>query len=401
MIFNRYLAHPSPDWNIYDFISSVFKTFFNDPINDLKNAIIMSTGSPNVLVTNLGRTALIVGLKALGLKDNSGVILPTVICKTVLDSVLRAGLRPILVDINTDLHMHPYLLPTHETVDAAVIIVPHLYGMSAPISGITEWARLNNIYVVDDAAQSAGIKLNGRYTGTFGDFGILSFGPFKSLSCPRGGALLCANYEFFKRAGDISLSIEPHMEAFRRMISCYLKGHARPIYLGCKDLMKNLLWNYRNPDTTPKGSNFQGYVDDLSYLNLLEAGLVHNAYLKLSDIISRRRLTAHNVYDALRVFDAFEFVGPGDAPYIKIPIRILGRLTASETVSRLRNLRIEAERIYPPLHYLDSFKNKNNYFPNADKCWQNIFLLPNPTRCPSFALKRYKSAFEILSRAGA
>lgn len=61
-----------------------------------------------------------------------------------------------------------------------VIIAVHLFGQSCDMHPILELARKNDLYVIEDNAQSLGAEYTfpdgtSRKTGTIGDIGALSF----------------------------------------------------------------------------------------------------------------------------------------------------------------------------------------------------------------------------------
>jgi dTDP-4-amino-4,6-dideoxygalactose transaminase len=57
------------------------------------------------MVTNLGRTVITAGLNAIGLQKPSDVILSTLVCPTVIEAVIHSGFRPVLVDVEDNLHV--------------------------------------------------------------------------------------------------------------------------------------------------------------------------------------------------------------------------------------------------------------------------------------------------------
>jgi len=75
----------------------------------------------------------------------------------------------------------------------AVLIV-HLYGLSADIDKIVEICDRYNVPLIEDAAESLGTLYKGKYTGTFGKFGIYSFNGNKIITT-SGGGMLVANDE--------------------------------------------------------------------------------------------------------------------------------------------------------------------------------------------------------------
>ena len=79
------------------------------------------------------------------------------------------------------------------------IIVVNLYGMPAKMLDIMKLSEKYDIPVIEDAAESLGSKINGKMTGCFGDYGILSFNGNKIITTSGGGALLSKDNEKIKR----------------------------------------------------------------------------------------------------------------------------------------------------------------------------------------------------------
>ena len=351
-------------------------------------------GSSHVMVTNLGRTALTLGLKAIGLGNGAGVILPTVICPTVIRAVLQADCRPILVDVERNLHLSVRILDSCQE-KAHAVIVPHLYGLSAPILEIREWSKKAGLYLIDDAAQAVGISIDGKYLGTFGDFGILSFGPFKGLSTPRGGALISENVDIIASAKENVLQRESYHWAFRRILGGFIKFHLRSYYLRMNNLNHK---KFRATSSSIQLSQIQTNNEMLQLSNL-EANLVQSVLGRCTSIVAKRQKTAHEICKMLRTFNRSEFVGQENAPYVKIPIRLHGGLTAEEAVRRFRTMRIEAEQIYRPLYLYKEYQDyASNPLLTAKENSEKIFLIPNLITKEGFGINRLSQAFEALNK---
>jgi dTDP-4-amino-4,6-dideoxygalactose transaminase len=390
----RYLALPPPDWNLIDLLYSFFHLATkNNSTEDLESTIKRFLGTSYVMVTNLGRTALTLGLKAISLEKGAGVILPTVICPTVIRAVLQAECRPILVDVERNLHVSVRILDSCQE-KARAVIVPHLYGLSAPIQEVREWAKKAGLYLIDDAAQAAGISIDGKYSGTFGDFGILSFGPFKSLSTPRGGALISENGDIIASAKEHVLQPESVYWAIRRILGGFIKFHLRSYYLRIKDLNHKKI-----KGTSSSRELYQPEItNEMFQLSHLEAKLIESVLGRSASILANRQKTAYETWEVLKIFDKFEMVREGNAPYIKIPIRLHGGLTAEEAVRRFRSMQIEAEQIYPPLHFYKEYEGyASNPLPKAEESWRKIFLIPNVVTKGKFGINRLAQAFEVLN----
>jgi dTDP-4-amino-4,6-dideoxygalactose transaminase len=79
--------------------------------------------------------------------------------------------------------------------NAKAVIVVHLYGMSANMDPIIALCKKYKVILIEDAAESLGTAYKGKYTGTFGDYGILSFNGNKIITTSGGGMLLSNNEE--------------------------------------------------------------------------------------------------------------------------------------------------------------------------------------------------------------
>jgi len=76
-----------------------------------------------------------------------------------------------------------------------VVVVVHLYGLMAPMADIMELASQNSFLVVEDCAQAVGADINGRKSGTFGDFACFSFHGAKNMSTLGEGGMLVVKSE--------------------------------------------------------------------------------------------------------------------------------------------------------------------------------------------------------------
>ena len=74
-----------------------------------------------------------------------------------------------------------------------VLVVPHLYGFGADMPSIMSLARKHKLLVVEDAAQAAGVKINGQMVGTFGDLAVYSFHSHKNVTTFGEGGMLVVN----------------------------------------------------------------------------------------------------------------------------------------------------------------------------------------------------------------
>ena len=161
----------------------------------LETGIAARFGVPHAEVTSTGRAAMTRVLQALrgigGDAARDEVIVPSYTCFSVGASIVKAGLRPRIVDIAPDtLDYDPDELEACATDRVLAIVATNLYGLPNDLPRLSAFARARGLFLVDDAAQAMGAEVGGRYSGTWGDAGILSFDKGKNVSAIDGGVIL-------------------------------------------------------------------------------------------------------------------------------------------------------------------------------------------------------------------
>lgn len=143
---------------------------------------------------NSGRSALLFYLQFL-FRERGGLVvaLQSFNCHVVLDAVIQAGHKPLLLDVE----LVSYSIPV-ENVQAVqdmidVVIVTHYQGIPCrDYLPITELCRKKNIIIIEDQAQTYGSSIDGVEVGTLGDASINSFAFDKPFSSMYGGMLSLA-----------------------------------------------------------------------------------------------------------------------------------------------------------------------------------------------------------------
>lgn len=129
-----------------------------------------------------GLDALHLCLRALDIKEGDEVIVPSNTYIATLLACSFVGATPILVepDINT-YNIDPEKIRAAITPKTKAIMPVHLYGQACEMDKIMEIAKTNNLYVIEDNAQSQGATFRGQKTGSFGVANGTSFYPGKNL----------------------------------------------------------------------------------------------------------------------------------------------------------------------------------------------------------------------------
>lgn len=147
-----------------------------------------------------GTAALILALKALGISSGDEVVLPTYVCRSVLEAVLSVNAKPMICDVNE------YGVLSKETVssvfgkDTKAIIGVHIFGNLCDIASLKNFG----VPIIEDACHAFGSLSPSGMAGTAGDVGIFSFHATKCLTTGEGGILVTGDAGLAQRARGIA-----------------------------------------------------------------------------------------------------------------------------------------------------------------------------------------------------
>lgn len=138
-------------------------------------------GVPYVKAVSSGTSALVLALKSLDLPEKSNVLITANSGGYARIAAEMANLNSVYVDVGLEglLTLRDLENVTAENVRA--LIVTHLYGQMAEIEEIHAFCGRNQIYLVEDCAQSLGANRNQKFAGSWGDVSAFSFYPTKNL----------------------------------------------------------------------------------------------------------------------------------------------------------------------------------------------------------------------------
>jgi len=140
---------------------------------------------------NSGTDALILALKAIGIRPGDEVITVPNSFISSAGCIALLGARPVFVDVRDDYNIDPTLIEQAITPRTRAIIPVHFTGRPADMNPILEVVRLHRLHVIEDCAQAVIAEYNGKRVGSFGTVGCFSLHPLKTLNaCGDGGVLV-------------------------------------------------------------------------------------------------------------------------------------------------------------------------------------------------------------------
>ena len=173
--------------------------FINGPqVDEFASKLGRFLGVKHIITVANGTDALQIALQALEIPKNSEIIIPSFTYVSTAEVAAHLGYKIRFVEVDKNFFTAiPRSIERVINSNTKAIMPVHLYGQSAPMDEIMALAKKYNLKVIEDNAQAigaeyCGVKMSG-YTGTFGDFGTISFFPSKNLGCFGDGGAICTN----------------------------------------------------------------------------------------------------------------------------------------------------------------------------------------------------------------
>lgn len=297
--------------------------------------------------TSNGTTALHLALMAIGIKPGDEVIVPTLTFISPANAVSYCGATPVFVDSEEDSwSINPRKIEEAITKKTRAVIVVHLYGHPCNMDPIIKVVKKNNLYLVEDAAESHGALYKQNCVGSFGDVSCFSFFGNKNITSGEGGMCLTNNQSFFNKMN-------------------ILKNHGMDA--NKKYWHTCIGYNYRI-------TNMQAAVG-LAQLKKLDRFLekkkkIANWYREeFRDLIDKKIITPHPKM-------------PWAQNVVWLYTILLNNKTEKERdeiINKLKTMGVETRPFFYPLHLMPPYKS-NQKFPVAEKISAGGISLPSSVK---------------------
>jgi dTDP-4-amino-4,6-dideoxygalactose transaminase len=164
-------------------------------VKGLEEEISAFCGTRYAIGVSSGTDALLAALMAIGLQPGDEVVTTPFTFFATVGAIVRLGGRPVFADIDPETFNIDAAQTVSKITPRTKAIIPvHLFGQCAEMDPISEAAKENNLYVIEDAAQAIGAyDEKGRQAGTVGDIGCFSFFPSKNLGAFGDGGMVITN----------------------------------------------------------------------------------------------------------------------------------------------------------------------------------------------------------------
>lgn len=179
-------------------------------------------GAKKALLTHSCTAALEMAAILCDLHPGDEVIMPSYTFVSTANAFVLRGAVPVFVDIREDnLNIDERLIEEAITGKTRAIVVVHYAGVACEMDAIMEIAVRHGLWVVEDAAQALLSTYKGKYLGSIGHLGCLSFHETKNIISGEGGALLVNDGRFCERAEIIREKGTNRSQFFRGQVDKY------------------------------------------------------------------------------------------------------------------------------------------------------------------------------------
>lgn len=204
-----WLATPTMHGDEIKYIQEAYESNWmstvGENINEVEKQIAEKVGCKYAVALSAGTASLHLAIRlagetlygkapvSKGSLNGHKVFCSDVTFSATLNPVTYEGGEPVFIDTEYDTwNMDPKALEKAFEIypDVRLIVVAHLYGTPGKIDEIRAIAKAHNALIVEDAAESLGATYKGQQTGTFGNFGCISFNGNKIITGSSGGMFL-------------------------------------------------------------------------------------------------------------------------------------------------------------------------------------------------------------------
>ena len=214
-----YLASPTMHGEEMQYIKEAFDTNWLSTVGEnvnevericaekaeVKNAVALSCGTAAIHLCVKFAGERLYGKPAIGhgALEGKRVFCTDMTFDATVNPVVYEGGIPVFIDTDRESwNMDPNALEKafEKYPDVKLVVFAHLYGFPGKIDAISDICKKHGALLIEDAAESMGASYKGIQTGSFGDYGAVSFNGNKIITGSTGGCLLTDDKEVADKA---------------------------------------------------------------------------------------------------------------------------------------------------------------------------------------------------------
>jgi dTDP-4-amino-4,6-dideoxygalactose transaminase len=163
-------------------------------VGSFETAFATFCGAGHAAAVKTGTDALLLALRALGIKPGDEVITAANSFFATGEAIALAGATPVLADVDDETLLLDVDDAAKRVTKKTTCIIPvHLFGQVADMDRVQELARSSGARVLEDSAQAHGATRGSWRAGSAGDAAAFSFYPTKNLGALGEGGAITSN----------------------------------------------------------------------------------------------------------------------------------------------------------------------------------------------------------------
>lgn len=197
-----WLSSPTMHGDELKYMTEAYKTNWmstvGENINEVERLTCEKIGCKYSVGLSAGTAALHLAVKMAGVKPGDKVFCSDMTFAATVNPIAYEGGIPVFIDSEYDTwNMDPKALEKAFDLypEVKVVMLVHLYGVSAKIDEIVEICNKHNAILIEDAAEALGATYKGKQCGNFGTYGVISFNGNKIITGSSGGMFLTNDLE--------------------------------------------------------------------------------------------------------------------------------------------------------------------------------------------------------------
>jgi dTDP-4-amino-4,6-dideoxygalactose transaminase len=347
-----YLASPHMSDEGYEqqFVKEAFDTNWIAPlgpnVTNFEKEVCEKVGIGHAAALVSGTAAIHMALRACGVGEGDIVLCQSLTFSATANPIIYEKAVPVFIDSDLETwNMSPKYLEEAliKYPNAKAVIVVHLYGLSADMDKIVDLCKKYNVILIEDAAESLGTTYKGKYTGTFGDYGIFSFNGNKIITTSGGGMLISNNQERIEKV---------------RFWSTQARDKAR---------------HYQHSEL---GFNYR--------MSNVVAGVGRGQLKVLDERVTKKQYIYNYYKEHLKGINDIEFmpINTWNSPNCWLTsISLKGKIRPLDIIQALEEENIESRPIWKPMHIQPFFEKYDYIGKDIGECiFNNGLCLPSDTK---------------------
>ena len=305
-------------------------------------------GSKFSITCSSGTAALHLACLAIGIKKGDEVLVSTSTNMASAFSIIYCGAKPIPIDVSRDSwQMDTTQIEKQINKKTKAIMVVHLFGQSVDMDKVIKIAKKNNLKIIEDCAESLGVKYKNRSVGTIGDIAAFSFYSNKTITCGEGGMVVTNSKKIFLNVRSLKNLGYGEINKFQHKLIGY---------------------NYRMSNIN--AALGLGQLERINHI-IKEKKRIYNRYKKNLNLIKGIKIPKVEKHTTKFIMWVFNV-------YLDNSLQIKRK----DLIKQLYKKKIETRESFIPVNYQNTlirkFKNlRRNNCPNANYIMRNGFYLPS------------------------